>query len=77
MIITSKSVSVPTTTTGFLSLCAKDSFVDMSAICVLDGGHLLQVVGPTLASCWHIHASVRGLCHLRSAAIQRSIGCCV
>ena len=73
MSITSKSVSVPTTTTGFLSVCAKVGAVGMS-VCAIWWSHAPR---GTLANCCQIQASVRCLCHLHSAVLQRSIVCWV
>ena len=52
---TSKSVSVPTTTTCFFSVCAQVSAIDMSvrAICWSPAPR------STLGNCCHIQASVR------------------
>ena len=73
MSITTKSVSVPTTTTGFLSVCAKVSAVDMS----VRARWWSPTPRRTLANCCQIHSRVRCLCHLHSASLRRSIGCCV
>ena len=43
---------------------------------MLDGGHQAAQRG-TLANGCHIQAGVPGLCHLHSAALRMSIGCCV
>ena len=52
MSITTKSVSVPTTTTGFLSVCAKVSAVDMP----VRARWWSPAPRRTLANCLHIQA---------------------